>query len=187
MRREIGPAKQRVEKKTVNDGSVSRSLGDTSLLSLSRSSLQISGLNEGEGRRRKETGKDDVFRKRHPRVSTAEGREERSVDGEGDPTDAIPEEAKAAWGFRPQPHARRSTMGEMLVPLTSNEFVSPTRLSPLIVRSSGSSWTALEPAPHLPSPPSLPFFDSSDKSATRPWNDELNSKEKSRRNCVILS
>lgn len=47
------------------------------------------------------------------------------MDGEGDPTDAIPEEAKAAWGFRPQPHARRSTMGEMLVPLTSNEFVSP--------------------------------------------------------------
>lgn len=77
-----------------------------------------------EGKGGKETGKDDVFRKRHPRrVSTRE--ERRLVDGEGDPTDAIPEEAKAAWGFRPQPHARRSTMGEMLVPLTSNEFVSP--------------------------------------------------------------
>lgn len=125
----LGRPKQRVEKKAVNDGSV--------CLSFIRRSLSLS-LSESVASTRKEEGEGNGEGRRFPQtaptsVHEGEGRRDWWM-AKGDPTDAVPEEAKAAWGFRPQPHAcldRRSTMGEMLVPLTSDRSLA----LPLIVRS----------------------------------------------------
>lgn len=100
MRREIGPAKQRVEKKTVNDGSVSRSLGDTSLLSLSILSPNLwaqrgGGAEEegnGEGRRFPQTAPTSI----HGRGEGGEiGGRRRGSHGRN------PRGSKGSMGFPP--------------------------------------------------------------------------------------
>lgn len=77
---------------------------------------------------------EDVFSKRHPSVHEATEGTQRLVNRKGAPTDypcvrLIPEEAKAAWGFRPQPHATaRSTTDPQWGnrPINEQPFISRT-------------------------------------------------------------
>lgn len=78
---------------------------------------------------------EDVFSKRHPSVHEATEGTQRLVNRKGAPTNypcvkLIPEEAKAAWGFRPQPHATaaRSTTDPQWGnrPINEQPFISRT-------------------------------------------------------------
>lgn len=77
---------------------------------------------------------EDVFSKRHPSVHDATEGTQRLAYRKGAPTDypcvkLIPEEAKAAWGFRPQPHATaRSTTDPQWGnrPINEQPFISRT-------------------------------------------------------------